>query len=80
MDQVQAVFYITEVADTASGVGRVKAQPVAKGPYGNYSRYTPTGSLEFSCLNEAATQFFREHVGKDLVLVMREPTEADLIQ
>lgn len=76
---VKAVFYVVEVTDTASGVGRVKANPVAKGPYAEYSKYTPTGTLEFNCLNEAAVEFFRSRVGHDVVLVISDPTDADLI-
>lgn len=76
---IKAVFYINEVTDTASGVGRIKATPVAKGPYGNYSKYTPSGVLEFNCLNEAATEWCRERIGSDVVLTLADPTEADLI-
>lgn len=76
---VKCVFYVQSVTDTASGVGQVKATPVAKGPYGDYSKYTPTGLLEFNCLNDVATAWFREHIGKDIVLEIREPTDADLI-
>lgn len=74
---VKAVFYVQEVARTASGSGRVKASPVAKGPYASYSQYTPTGSLEFTCLNDAATQFFLDRVGADVVLTITDPTESD---
>lgn len=76
---VKAVFYVQSVTDTASGVGQVVATPVAKGPYAEYSRHTPTGTLSFNCLNEAATAFFRERIGKDIVLTISDPTEADLI-
>lgn len=76
---VKAVFYVAEVTRTASGAGRIKASPAARGPYADYSQYTPTGSLEFTSLNEAATQWFLERIGKDVTLTMTDPTEADLI-
>ena len=76
---VKAIFYINEVARTASGAGRVKASPVAKGPYAGYSQYTPTGSLEFTCLNEAATEFFMDRVSKDVVLTISDPGPEDLL-
>lgn len=76
---IKAVFFINEVAKTASGAGRVKASPVAKGPYAEYSQYTPTGLLEFLSLNEAATDWCIERIGKDVTLTLADPTEADLI-
>jgi hypothetical protein len=75
---VKAVFYVQSVTDTSSGVGQVTAAPVAKGPYAEYSKYTPTGSLAFNCLNEQATKFFRDRIGKDVVLLISDPTEDDL--
>lgn len=78
VQQVKAVFFVTSVTDTASGVGQITAQPVAKGPYASYSKYTPTGELKFNCLNEAATAFFRDRIGKDVVLLISDPTDEDV--
>lgn len=83
---VKAVFYVQEVTDTASGAGRVKMIPSAKGPYAEYSQYTPTGSIEFTSLNPAATEFFRAMLSKarageggDVSVVFDEAGEDDLI-
>lgn len=77
---VKAVFYVQEVTFTANGQGRIKATPVAKGPYAEYSKYTPSGLLEFTCLNEAATQFFMDRRGKDVALIIRPATADDILQ
>lgn len=78
-ESVKAIFYISEVGVRANEVGVVTAQAVAKGPYAEYAKYTPTGLLNFTCLNPAATEFFRTQVGKDVVLEIRAATEDDLI-
>src|ERR1700751_5889934 len=74
---VKAVFYVAAVTKQANGAGIVKAQPLAKGPYASYSKWTPSGSLEFTCLNDAATAWFEERIGKDVTLTLSDPTEAD---
>lgn len=79
IETVKAVFYVAEVGIRANEVGVVTAQAAAKGPYAEYSKYTPTGTLTFTCLNPAATEFFRTRVGKDVVLEIRVPTDEDLI-
>lgn len=70
---VKCMFYVIEVAETASGAGRVKCSAVAKGPYAEYSQYTPQGSFEITTLNENATKWFRERLGKDVELVLQDP-------
>jgi len=76
---VKCVFYVAEVTKQANGAGRIKASPVAKGPYAEYSQWTPTGALEFTSLNPAATAFFEENLGKDVTLLISPATEDDLI-
>lgn len=76
---VKCVFYVQRVAQAANGVGEVTAQPVAKGPYAEYSKYTPSGSLQITSLNEDASEWFRERIGKDVTLLISDPTEDDLI-
>lgn len=76
---VKCVFYVAEVTEQANGAGRIKASPVAKGPYAEYSQWTPTGLLEFTSLNPAATQFFRDNLGKDVSLLISPATEEDII-
>lgn len=76
---VKAIFYVNEVTDTASGSGKVKLNAVAKGPYANWSKYTPSGEINIVSLNPAATEWYRERVGKDVTVEFRDPTEADLI-
>lgn len=76
---VKAIFFIAEVTKTATGAGVVKARPVAKGPYASYSQYTPAGMVELTSLNEAATAWFEERIGKDVSLTFGDPTEADLL-
>ena len=67
---VKCVFYVQRVTDTASGAGEIIATPVAKGPYAEYSQWTPTGKLEFTSLNPAATAWFRERLGKDVSILI----------
>jgi hypothetical protein len=76
---VKCVFYVAEVTKTANGSGRIKANPVAKGPYSDYSKWTPSGSFEITSLNEKATEWFESMLGKDIVLLAMEPQEGDLI-
>jgi len=76
---VKCVFYVAEVTKTANGSGRIKATPVAKGPYGDYSKWTPSGSFEITSLNEKATEWFESMIGKDMVLLAYEASEEDLI-
>lgn len=72
---VICMFYVAEVAEQANGVGRVKASPVAKGPYAEYSKWTPAGLFEITTLNEAATAWFRDRLGKDVEILIQDPTE-----
>lgn len=75
---VRCMFYVQEVTDTASGVGRVKMNAVAKGPYAKWSQYTPSGLFEITSLNPDATAWFRDRIGKDVAIMIEDPTEADL--
>lgn len=72
---VKCMFYISEVAKTANGTGRIRANPVAKGPYAEWSQYTPSGSFEITSLNEAATQWFVERLGQDVAITIEDPTD-----
>jgi hypothetical protein len=72
---VKCVFYVAEVAKQANGVGRIKATPVAKGPYADYSKWTPSGSFEITSLNEQATAWFEARLGKDIEILIGDPTE-----
>lgn len=76
---VKCVFYISGVEKRANGVGVLNAQPVAKGPYKEWAQYTPSGTLQITSLNPAATDWFLERIGKDVTLVIEDATEADLI-
>lgn len=76
---VKCVFYIAEVTKQANGAGRIKASAVAKGPYAEYSQWTPSGSLEFTTLNERATEWFTERLGKDVSILIDDASEEDLI-
>ena len=67
------MFYIQEVTKTANGSGRIKAMPVAKGPYAEWSQYTPSGSFEITSLNPAATEWFTERIGKDVEILISDP-------
>jgi hypothetical protein len=72
------MFYVNEVGHVANGVGKVKLNATAKGDYASYSKYTPNGTIEFTCLNEQATAWFFERIGKDVAIGFDDPTEADL--
>jgi hypothetical protein len=76
---VKAIFYVDEVAQTASGAGKMRLRAAAKGDYAAWSHYTPSGTIEITCLNASATEWFRERVGKDVALTFADPTEADLL-
>lgn len=75
---VKCVFYVSGVEKRANGVGVVNAQPVAKGPYKDWAQYTPSGTLQITSLNQAATDWFLERIGKDVSILIDDPTEADL--
>jgi len=76
---VKCVFYISGVEKRASGVGVVNANPVAKGPYKEWAQFTPSGQLQITSLNSAATDWFLERIGKDVTLTIDDATEADLL-
>ena len=75
---VKAVFYVQRVTDTASGAGEIVATPVAKGPYAEYSKWTPTGELKITSLNPDATKWFRDRIGKDVSILIDDTTEDDV--
>jgi hypothetical protein len=75
---VRAIFYVEEVAKTASGAGKMRLRAAAKGDYAKWSQYTPSGMIELTCLNSAATDWFGERIGKDVAIGFDDPTEADL--
>lgn len=75
---VRAIFYVAEVAFKPNDVGSVKLTAAAKGPYGHWSKWTPSGDLILNSTNESATMWFRERIGKDVALTIEDPTEADL--
>jgi hypothetical protein len=75
---VKCVFYISGVEKRASGVGVVNAQAAAKGPYKEWSQFTPSGSLQITSLNPQATDWFIERIGKDVTVLIDDATEADI--
>lgn len=75
---VRAIFYVKEVAKVVGGAGKVKLQATTKGDYAAWSKYTPYGDIEFASLNENATAWFDERLGKDVAITFDDPTEADL--
>jgi hypothetical protein len=76
---VKAMFYVNHVGHNASGVGVVKLNATTKGDYAAWSKYTPSGQIEITSLNEKATEWFDERLGKDVAIRFDDPTEADLI-
>ena len=76
---VRATFYVAEVTRMASGSHKVKMSAVAKGPYAEYSKYSPCGTFEITSVNDATLPFFEDHLGKDVRITIDTPTEADLI-
>lgn len=75
---VKAMFYVQHVGHNAGGIGTVKLSAVAKGPYARWSKYTPSGAIDITTLNEDATQWFFERLGKDVAITFDDPTEDDL--
>lgn len=76
---VKCVFYVSGVEKRANGIGVVNAQAVAKGPYAEYSKFSPSGSFQVTSLNEAATEWFMDRIGKDVSITIDDATEADVI-
>ena len=70
---VQCMFYVASVTEQANGAGIVKMNAVAKGPYAEWSQWTPSGSFEITSLNADATAFFREFLGKDVAILITPP-------
>lgn len=77
---VKAMFYVQSVGHSAGGVGTVQLNAVAKGPYANWSKYTPSGTISITSLNENATAWFYDRLGKDVSITFDDPTEDDLIK
>lgn len=76
---VKAMFYVNHVGHNASGVGVVKLNATAKGEYAAWSKYTPSGSIEITSLNEDATDWFHQRLGKDVAIRFDDPTDADVL-
>lgn len=76
---VKAMFYVQHVGHNAGGIGTVTLSAVAKGPYAEWSKYTPSGNVSITSLNEDATQWFYERLGKDVAITFNDPTDADLL-
>ncbi len=76
---VKAMFYVNHVGKNASGVGIVRLNATTKGDYAAWSKYTPAGQIEINSLNEDATAWFEERLGKDVALSFDDPTEADAL-
>jgi hypothetical protein len=74
---VRAIFYVNHVGKNASGIGVVKLNVTTKGDYAAWSKYTPSGNVEITTLNEQATAWFEERLGKDVAVTFDDPTEAD---
>lgn len=75
---VKCIFYVASVEKRANGVGLVTASPVAKGPYAEWSQWTPSGTLQFTSLNPAATAWFEDRLGRDVTLLIDDPTPEDV--
>lgn len=70
---VKCMFYVGSVEKKANGVGIVTATPVAKGPYAEWSQWTPSGTLQITSLNPDATDWFEKRLGKDVSLLIDDP-------
>jgi len=73
------MFYVNHVGHSASGTGIVKLNATTKGDYAAWSKYTPSGTIEITSLNEDATAWFFDRLAKDVALTFDDPTEADLL-
>ena len=84
---LRAIFYVEDVVIRSNdldddgnrirtGVAHLRA--ACKGPYKNWARYTPAGSIEMATLNPAGLAWFEERVGTDVAITFEDPTEADL--
>lgn len=73
---VKCVFYVSGVEKRANEVGVVNMQAAAKGPYAEWSKYTPSGSFQITSLNPAATDWFLERVGRDVSILIDDMDDA----
>jgi hypothetical protein len=71
------MFYVVHVGHNANGIGVAKLTATAKGDYAAWSKYTPSGTIDITSLNEDATQWFYERLGKDVAITFGDPTEDD---
>jgi hypothetical protein len=85
---VRALFYVAELVSQPGDVdakgerparGSVKLTASTKGPYKEWSKWTPSGELMLRTVNEAAFSWFAERLGQDVAVTIDDPTEADLI-
>lgn len=61
MNKVTLRFYVQSVTETASGNSAVRLQPDYKdGANSDWSRYTPSGSIELNLSQDAAIDFYRD--------------------
>lgn len=76
---VKAMFYVNKISRNANDVGEVHLNATTKGDYAAWSKYTPSGNIGLTCLNETATAWFSDRLGQDVAITFDDPTEADLL-
>ena len=75
---VKAKFYVSEVTKRPSGDNypstNVVLLPVVRGDEGKeWARYTPSGKVELTSLNQAASEWFETRLGQDVEILFSDP-------
>ena len=71
---VEARFFVQEITQNASSGRRVLLKASTRGPH-DWSKWTPSGTLEMGVLNEAAGDWFAARLGKDLAVCFSDVDE-----
>jgi hypothetical protein len=74
---VEARFFVSNVGHAANGVGTISLQASTKGDYKSWSKFTPSGTVSLTCLNEAATAWFFARLGKDVAITFDDAPEVE---
>lgn len=73
---VEARFFVREVGKVAGGAGKVVLQASTKGDYSEWSKWTPSGEIALTCLNEKAVAWFDARLGVDVAITFEDVPEA----
>ncbi len=70
---VQAKFYVSKIIKQASNGVVAELLPVTRGEENKeWSKWTPSGSITMSILNDAAAAWFEERLGSEVLIEFKD--------